>query len=237
MSKNIKLSFIYSFALACVIIAFKSISSIVGLGVAFVAVLVLFSCSLILVCIDKLSKTRTFDLFIISAIFTAVEFLIFFVVEINSNIVTADAIKGFGVFQNVVSVFALVYFFYIVFRIITELKGNRISFVEKLLNRNQKPKEPKKAKELTNGSLMEKPNKNKESELRETKDKKETETKLSTENDKNVQSEDKVQNDAKPFVPNAAGTNNFNYNANKTNSISQTEVVVKSNFNDEHIEN
>ena len=236
MSKNIKLSFIYSFALACVIIAFKSISSIVGLGVAFVAVLVLFSCSLILVCIDKLSKTRTFDLFIISAIFTAVEFLIFFVVEINSNIVTADAIKGFGVFQNVVSVFALVYFFYIVFRIITELKGNRISFVEKLLNRNQKPKEPKKAKELTNGSLMEKPNKNKESELRETKDKKETETKLSTENDKNAQS-DKVQNDAKPFVSNTAGTNNFNYNANKTNSISQTEVVVKSNFNDEHIEN
>ena len=206
MSKNLKLSFILNFALACVVIAFKSFSTFFGLGLAFVAVLVLFTGVLILLCLDKLCKTRTLDLFIISAVFTALELIIFFVLEINASNVTSSAIKGFGGFQSGVSVLAVFYFVYVVFRIVTELKGNRVTFVEKMLNKTPKPKEPKKAKELTNGSLMEKP-KNKEKE------------------------QSTAQTTEKP------NENLTNETTSRTNSVLQTEVVVKSNFNDEHSEN
>ncbi len=230
MSKNLKLSFIFNFAIACVLVAFKSVSAFFGLGIAFVAVLVLFSAVLILICTDKLVKTRSLDLFIISAVFTALEFLVFFVLEINSQSITSGAVKGFNGFQSVISAFAVIYFVYVVFRVITELRGNKFTFIEKLLTKSPKQREPKKAKELTNGSLMEKPNKNKEKELTEQEDlqlqQKDFNEQTTSKNDRENEQKAPVENLKK-----------FNNEAQNVSSIAQTEVVIKSNFNDEHIEN
>lgn len=165
MSKNLRLYFVLTFALACVVIAWKSLSvSLFGSGVNFVAMLILLAVMLMLICTDKEVKTRTRDLFVVSAVFTFLELILFLVVEIFNTELSTGTIKGFNVYQSVLSFLGLIYFVYIVFRFICEVKGKKIGFVEVLLGNVKREKKVKKAKELTNGSLMEKPNKHKELE-------------------------------------------------------------------------
>lgn len=159
MVKEVKLSFALNLALACVVLAWKSVANFFGTGLAFVAVAVLCALLLIVFCTNINAKNRTADLFILACVFTAVQFLMFFVLEINAANISSGAVEGFGHFQNFVSVLAIFYFIYVVFRWVTEINGTKVVFVERMLGVPKREKKVKKAKELSNGSLMEKPNK------------------------------------------------------------------------------
>ena len=103
-------------------------------------------------------------MFVVSAVFTFLELILFLVVEIFNTELSAGTIKGFNVYQSVLSFLGLIYFAYIVFRFICEVKGKKFNFIEIILGNVKREKKVKKAKELTNGSLMEKPNTHKELE-------------------------------------------------------------------------
>lgn len=164
MVKNLRLYYILTFALAGVVVAWKSLAvSLCGIGTNFVLVLVLAALMLMLLCTDGEVKTRVRDLFVVSAGFVALELIPFLVFEIFNN-TNAGTAKGFNVYQSIISFFGLVFFAYVVFRFICEINGKKIKFVEILLGNVKREKKVKKAKELTNGSLMEKPSAHKELE-------------------------------------------------------------------------
>ena len=70
--------------------------------------------------------------------------------------------KGFNVYQSVISFLSLIFFVYFIFRLICEVKGKQFVFIETMLGNSKREKKVKKAKELSNGSLMEKPSKNRQ---------------------------------------------------------------------------
>ena len=163
MQKNLKLYYILTFVLVGVVLAWKTLSAtFLGAGVNFVAMLVLLAIMLMFICTDKFVKSRTRDLFIVSSVFAGLELIVFLVLEIFNTNLTYNTLKGFNIYQSVISFLGLIFFAYVVFRFICEVKGKTFAFVETLLGNNKREKKIKKAKELTNGSLMEKPNKNKE---------------------------------------------------------------------------
>ncbi len=165
MSKNLRLFYVLTFVLVGVVMAWKSLAAnLFGVGVNFVVMLVLLSVMLMLLCSVAEVKSRSVDMFVISCVFTGLEFIEFLVLEIFNINLTTGTIKGFNIYQSVLSFLAVIYFAYVVFRFICEVKGKQVAFVETLLGHNKREKKEKKAKELTNGSLMEKPNKHKELE-------------------------------------------------------------------------
>lgn len=164
MAKNLRLYYILTFVLVSIALAWKSLAANFGVGVNFVVMLVLLAIMLMLICADRETRSRTMDLFVVSCVFTGFELISFLVLEIFNNDITLGTIRGFNVYQSVISFLALVYFAYIVFRLACEMLGKKIVFVEILLGNIKRERKHKKAKELTNGSLMEKPNKHKELE-------------------------------------------------------------------------
>ncbi len=158
MAKNLKLFFVLAFAFTGISIAWSSLaSSFLGVGVNFVAMAVIFAVVLLFFCSDKDLRVRVKDMFIVAAVLLALEFIVFVVTGLFDFELSVGAIKAFRIIQNVISVLALLFFAYITFRMIAEAKGTKIHFVELMLGTEKKEKKVKKAKELSNGTLLEKP--------------------------------------------------------------------------------
>lgn len=158
MNKNLKLSYILFFVFSAILIAWNTLSSFFGgvainylglIGILFVVLLLIFN--------DKNLWKRIKDLFLICCVFCVLEILVYFVFEFTlGNIKTFKAFLGY---QNVLSVIGLIFFFYLAFRFVCEIKNIKIKFVEIILG-NEKPSiKAKKQKELDNGCLEDKPNK------------------------------------------------------------------------------
>ncbi|MBR2969982.1 MAG: hypothetical protein IKC49_02895 [Clostridia bacterium] len=155
MTKNLKLSFILYLSYFAVVIAFSTIANFFnGVGIGFIGLVGILTTMLIMVFTDKYIMNRTKELFITICAFTALEFLVYFILEFNiGNLKTW---KVFSVFQHIFSFFAIIFFAYTVFRFICEMKNIKIGFIEILLG-NGKANKIKKAKELSNGCLEDKP--------------------------------------------------------------------------------
>ena len=146
MSKKMVSCYILFAVFAGVVIAWQTLSNyFTGVGVAFVLLLGILGTTIVFRCLDKTLARRTTDLFIISAVFAGFEFIEYFIFEFRVG--TFEAWDVFMGIQNVVSLFGLFFLAYIVVRFIMDLKGSKFGFA-------------KKAKEVSNGSLEQKPNEN-----------------------------------------------------------------------------
>ena len=88
-----------------------------------------------------------------------ISFISFVFLLVEFGLLNYDGIEGMQRYQMVISILSLVYLIYIVFRFLTDLKDIKIGFVEKMLGNQERTKKIKTAKELSNGSLEDKPNK------------------------------------------------------------------------------
>lgn len=159
MSKNLKFSFLICFIISAITIAWHTLSEFFyGTGLSYVAILVGVALFLFIILLDKYAFNRTRDLFTMCCVLAILESFVFFPCEFGACSDPDVAIVFFNL-QNVFTVIGLLFFVYVVFRLITEAKNIRISFVETLLGNEKvvKVKKEKKSKELSNGSLEEKP--------------------------------------------------------------------------------
>ncbi len=157
MSKNLKIAYILSMIFAGIILAWGTISNyFTGVGICFIALVAILICLLVLFLTDSHVKSRIKDLFIATCVFVVLEFFVYFLVEFN--LITIDALTGMQRYQMVISILGLLYLAYVVFRFIMDLKEIKIGFIEIMLGNKERVKKIKTAKELSNGSLEEKPN-------------------------------------------------------------------------------
>ena len=156
MTKNLKLSYIFMFIFSAILIAWQTLSNFFG-GVAinFIAILGLVFAILLIQFSDKDLMKRIKDLFIISCVFCVLELVIYFACEFG----TGESIKGFIIYQNILSFLGILFLAYICFRFTSEYLNKKFTFIETILGnvKRQPKKKEKKAKELTNGSLEDKP--------------------------------------------------------------------------------
>ena len=159
MTKNLKISFLLSFILSVVVIAWHTLTNFFGgVGINYVATLVVVAMLLSIILFDKHTYSRFKDIFFVCCAFALLETIVYFPYEFGGcrNLKVASV---FFNFQNVYAFLGIFFLAYIGFRFVTESKNIRISFVEILLgNKVNKEKKEKKSKELANGSLEEKPN-------------------------------------------------------------------------------
>ncbi len=155
MTKNLKVSYILYLVYFAIIIAFSTIAHFFnGVGIGFIGLVGILTTMLIMIFTDKNIMTRTRELFITICAFTALEFIVYFILEFNiGNMKTIEVFSGF---QYAYSFIAILFFAYTVFRYICEMKNIKFGFIEMLLG-NGKPNKQKKAKELSNGCLEDKP--------------------------------------------------------------------------------
>lgn len=157
MTKSLKTCFILSLIFYSIVIAWNTFTSFFsGVGINFVALIGIVIASILISCKNKDTQNRIKDIVFISCLFCLLESVIFFAFEFAD----AETIKGFIIYQNIISILGLIFLAYSTFRFWSELTNKKFKFIEILLgNKCKKPKEKKKAKELTNGCLEEKPNK------------------------------------------------------------------------------
>lgn len=178
MSKNLKISYILTFVLFALCLAWNTLLNFFsGVGITFVAMFALVLAMMIIVIVDPSTRKRFMDIFVLGAVILALEIVIFFALEFGgANIQYLIASASYGerniytamhVYQNVIACFGFVFLAYTIFRLICEIKNVRIGFVEVILG-NQKPqKKERTSKELSNGSLADKPKKSAEPDLDE----------------------------------------------------------------------
>ena len=158
MSKNLKISYILFFVFSAILLAWNTLMSFFcGVAINFVALVGLMFVIILLSTNEKSLFSRIKDLFFIACGFCALELIVYFAFEYGTT--DFDTLKGFLIFQNVISFLGLLFFVYISFRFTTEIKNKRIKFIEIMLGNEKRAPKVKKAKEITNGSLEEKPNK------------------------------------------------------------------------------
>lgn len=157
MTKNLKLSFILFFIFSAILIAWNTLSSFFsGVAINYVGIVGILFVNLLLILTDKSLFSRIKDLFFTACAFCVLEILVYFAFEFGCA--DLDVLKGFQVYQNVLTLLGMLFFAYIAFRFITEFKNIRVRFVEIMLGNEKKTVKHKKAKELANGCLEEKPN-------------------------------------------------------------------------------
>ncbi len=157
MSKSLKCSFILFILIASISLAWRTLSGFFsGVGVNFVVMVVALGVILYLVLTDGYVKNRVMDLFVLSCIMVGLELLVFMVCEFGWF--NLQSLKGINIYQSIISLVSLLFLVYIMFRFLTETKNVRVNFVESILGNQAREKKEKKSKELTNGSLEEKPN-------------------------------------------------------------------------------
>ena len=173
MSKKLKISYILFFIFSAVLIAWNTCAAFFG-GVAinFVALIGLVFTILLFVFADKSLFSRIKDLFFVACGFCVLELVVYFAFEFGwvdfnmldnvilvQNSITSTALKGFIVYQNILSILGMLFFAYTAFRFVAEMKDKKIRFVEILLGNQKRSVKVKKTKEISNGCLEEKPNK------------------------------------------------------------------------------
>lgn len=158
MNKNLKYTFILFIVLSVVVIAWNTLANFFGgVGLNFACLLVVLSLIIMLLFTDQYVKNRTKDMFWISVGFTALEFLNYFIFEFNIG--SFDVWRAFVVIQNIYAIIGILFLAYIVFRLISEIKQVKFGIVEAMLGNGKSGKKIKKDKQVSNGSLEEKPNK------------------------------------------------------------------------------
>ena len=166
MNKNLKLSFILLVIASVVIVAWRTLHSFFGgVGLNFVSLLIIVAILLGLIVSDKYVYNRIKDMFYFACGLTFLELIVYFAFEFA--IKSTSHFAGFLGFQNFLSVLGILFLCYTMFRFITEYKEVKIGFVEFILGNGKTHKQQKKAKELTNGTLEEKPNAKKEEQVAE----------------------------------------------------------------------
>lgn len=161
MNKNLKLSFILFTIASAVIIAWRTLANFFnGVGLNFVTLLIVVAVSLSLILTNKYVYNRIKDLFFTLCGLAILETIMYFAVEFSFNL--KNTCVGLIVYQSIISSLGILYFCYTIFRFITEIKEVKIGFIEFILGNGKPTKQQKKAKELTNGTLEEKPNNKKE---------------------------------------------------------------------------
>ena len=159
MSKNLKLSFTLLFIFSAILIAFKTLTSFFGgVAVNMVALIALIFTILTISFKDKEIMKRIADLFVTACAFCVLEFVIYFACEFGCG----ENSLGFSIYQNIISILGLIFLAYIYFRFSMEMQNKKIKFIEILLGNEKHTSKPKKAKEVSNGCLEEKPNKKQE---------------------------------------------------------------------------
>lgn len=161
MDKKLKLSFISLIVLSCVMVAWATLASFFkGGGIALVATMLMLAYLTYCFATDSYVRSRIKDLFFIAIILSALELIIFIITLIAGFAGALKVIEVMSVIQLILSIVWFAFFVYIVFRLIYETNNQRFSVVEKMLGNNtQQTKRVKQSKEFTNGSLEEKPNK------------------------------------------------------------------------------
>ena len=156
MSKNLKLTYILFFIFSAILVAWKTLSHFFG-GVAlnFVALIGLVFVVALLSHKDKEVFNRVKDILIVAGVFCVLELVIYFSHEFGHG----EIINGFNIYQNIISFFGILFLVYIGFRFTTDLLNKKIKFIEIILGNEKITRKKKKTKELSNGSLEEKPNK------------------------------------------------------------------------------
>ena len=173
MSKNLKMSYIFAFVLTLTVIAWKSLYRFFdGVGINYMIVLVMIALMLCIILGDNETYSRFKDIFVFSCVFAIFETVVYFPYEFgackNARVETV-----FFNFQNVFTFLGFLFIAYIAFRLIAEAKNIKFHFIEVMLGSEERyakaPKEQKvkKAKELSNGCLEEKPNQVIETEVEE----------------------------------------------------------------------
>lgn len=171
MSKNLKLSYALVFAAIAISLAWNTLLNFFnGVGLSFVAYLGIVLVLLIVVLTDKSTRKRMIDLFVVAAVFLALESIIYFVLEFRATNLQMlsleleygqpNVLKGMIVYQNVIACLALLFLGYTIFRLVCEINGKKVAFVEALLGGEKPAKKERQSKELSNGSLDDKPKKN-----------------------------------------------------------------------------
>lgn len=155
MLKNLKLSYILLFVFSAIVIAFKTLTSFFeGVAINMIALVALVLIILTLSFKDKELMKRIKDLFIIACSFCLLELIIFFACEFGCG----EKLLGFSIYQNIISILGMFFLAYIYFRFLMEIQNKKIKFIEILLGNEKRTPKQKKAKELSNGCLEEKPN-------------------------------------------------------------------------------
>ena len=170
MSKNLKLSYILLLVFSAIVVSFRTLLNFFGgVGISFVAMLTIFAVLLFFLLTDEFVKNSIKDMFCVVCFFVLFEFMIYIVFEFGvSNV---RVLNSFLILQNVLTALGLIFLCYVFMRLFTDLKGVKIGFIEVMLGNEKRNKTPKKAKELTNGSLEEKPNKKQEEKTEEKSEK------------------------------------------------------------------
>ena len=160
MSKQTRLVFILMTIFTSVILAWMTLATFFGgVGINFVALLLITIAVLIVQSVSAEAKSRTRDFLWLAIGFTALESLVYLIFEYQ----VIGAYRVFFIFQIVYSVLGLFLFAYLVFRLICEIKGVRFSFIERMLG-NSTGEKIKKVKPASQEGLGEKPNTHVESE-------------------------------------------------------------------------
>lgn len=176
MIKNLKFAYIMLFVYTIIVTTFKTLTAFLGgVGLNFVALLII-GFILMMICIkDTNVLKRIWDMLIFAGLILLLELIIFFACEFGYGLYE----KGFAIFQNVISIIGFFLLFYIGFRFALDYFDKKLKFIEIMLGNEKIQKKTKKTKEVTNGSLLEKPNK---SQIEETEEKQpETEIIIETE--------------------------------------------------------
>lgn len=158
MSRNLKLSYVLTFVLLAITLAWNTLLAFFnGVGVNFIAVLAIVIALLVILLVDDATRKRMLDLFIICALLAVMECVVYFGLEFGNP--TIDTYSGMRIYQNVISGFGFVFLAWVIFRLICEIKNIRLGFVEVILGNQKCQKKNRQPKDLSNGSLSEKPNK------------------------------------------------------------------------------
>lgn len=158
MSRNLKTTYILLFVFSAVVVAWNTLLRFFsGVALSFITLVGIAFTIFLLSLSDKGIMKRIRDMFIICCAFLVLEIVNYFAFEFGWY--SLNSLKGFIVYQNVLSCLAMVFFVYISFRYVFERANKKVNFVEFLLGNVKLERKPKKAKEISNGTLEEKPNK------------------------------------------------------------------------------
>lgn len=162
MDRNLKFSLISVVTLACVMLAWRTISAFCngGMGLGMVALLLVVGLLAYYVVTDAYIRSRVMDLFVLSILFTFMELIVFCASEFGWA--DYNAIEQFSIYQTFLSIVGFVFLAYSIFRFMYEANNWRFSFIETILGNRKRTKKVKQSKELTNGSLEAKPNRQRE---------------------------------------------------------------------------
>ena len=167
MTKNIKVSYILFFVFSAILIAWNTLMNFwSGVAINFVGIVGLTFTVGFLSIKDKDSFKRIKDLFFIACGFCLLELIVYFAFEFGWDN-DFNTLKGFLIYQNILSGLGMLFFAYIAFRFICEANNKKIKFIEIMLGNEKRSVKAKKAKEVSNGCLEEKPNKNQHAENQE----------------------------------------------------------------------